>query len=126
MLLSLTYPKKPWPIGIIRFNVEDIVTWEKEHKRIPDNTIILFRTGYGEFYPNREKYFGTPKTGLEAIPELHFPGISPETTQWLVEKRNIKALGLDTQVWITANQKNLKPIRFYWAAINQVLKTLPI
>ena len=33
---------------------------------------------------------------MEAIPELHFPGILPETTQWLVEKRNIKALGLDT------------------------------
>ena len=33
---------------------------------------------------------------MEAIPELHFTGISPETTQWLVEKRNIKALGLDT------------------------------
>jgi kynurenine formamidase len=77
-------------------SIEDIENWEKENNRIPDNTIILFRTGYGQFYPDREKYFGTPKTGQEAIPELHFPGISPETTQWLVEKRNIKALGLDT------------------------------
>ena len=33
---------------------------------------------------------------MEAIPELHFPGILPETTQWLIEKRAIKALGLDT------------------------------
>jgi len=77
-------------------SIEDIESWEKENNRIPNNTIILFRTGYGQFYPNREKYFGTPKTGMEAIPELHFPGILPETTQWLVEKRNIKALGLDT------------------------------
>ena len=77
-------------------SVQDIENWEKEQNRIPDNTIILFRTGYGQFYPNRKKYFGTVKTGLEAIPELHFPGISPETAQWLVEKRNIKALGLDT------------------------------
>jgi len=92
-------------------NVEDIVTWEKEHKRIPDNTIILFRTGYGEFYPNREKYFGTPKTGLEAIHELHFPGISPETTQWLVEKRNIKALGLDTPSMDYGQSKEFKTHR---------------
>jgi len=77
-------------------SVEDIENWEKEHQRIPDDTIILFRTGYGQFYPDREKYFGTSKAGMEAIPELHFPGIGPETTQWLVEKRNIKALGLDT------------------------------
>lgn len=77
-------------------SVEDIENWEKENKVIPDDTIILFRTGYGQFYPDRKKYFGTSKTGIEAIPELHFPGIGQETTQWLVEKRNIKALGLDT------------------------------
>lgn len=79
-----------------QIRIEDIESWEKENGRIPDNTIILFRTGYGQFYPNRKKSFGTSKTGVEAIPELHFPGIFPETTQWLVEKRNIKALGLDT------------------------------
>jgi len=76
--------------------VEDIENWEKDHGRIPANTIILFRTGYGQFYPDRENYFGTAKTGPAAIPELHFPGIAPAATQWLVENRNIKALGLDT------------------------------
>ena len=92
-------------------SVEDIENWEKENNRIPDNTIILFRTGYGQFYPKREKYFGTPKTGMEAIPELHFPGISPETTQWLVEKRNIKALGLDTPSMDYGQSKEFKTHR---------------
>ena len=77
-------------------SVQDIESWEKDHGRILENTIILFRTGYGQFYPDREKYFGTSKTGQAAISELHFPGISPVATQWLVENRNIKALGLDT------------------------------
>lgn len=77
-------------------SIDDIENWEKNNNRIPDNTIILFRTGYGQFYPDRKKYFGTAKTGPEAIPALHFPGIAPETSQWLVEKRKIKALGLDT------------------------------
>jgi kynurenine formamidase len=94
-----------------QISVEDIESWEKENNRIPDNTIILFRTGYGQFYPNREKYFGTLKTGLEAIPELHFPGISPETTQWLVEKRNIKALGLDTPSMDYGQSKEFKTHR---------------
>lgn len=76
--------------------IEDIENWEKENGRIPENTIILFSTGYAQFYPDRKKYFGTSKTGMTAIPELHFPGISPETTRWLVENRTIKALGLDT------------------------------
>jgi len=76
--------------------VSDIEAWEKKNGQIDKNTIVLFRTGYGQFYPDREKYFGTALKGLEAIPLLHFPGIDPVTTQWLVEKRNIKALGLDT------------------------------
>jgi len=79
-----------------QIGVEDIESWEREHGRMPDNTIVLFRTGYGAFYPDRESYFGTAKTGQAAIAELHFPGIAPAAAQWLVENRNIKALGLDT------------------------------
>jgi kynurenine formamidase len=77
-------------------SIADIENWEKKNGRIAEGTIIIFKTGYGQYYPNREKYFGSAKTGAEAIPELHFPGIDPETTKWLIEKRNIKALGLDT------------------------------
>ena len=77
-------------------SVKDIEEWEKEHGQIPDGNIILFRTGYGKFYPDREKYFGTAKRGDAAIPELHFPGIDPDAAKWLVEKRHIKSLGLDT------------------------------
>jgi len=89
-------------------SVEDIENWEKENGTIPGNTIVLFRTGYEQFYPDREKYFGTPKTGPAAIPELHFPGVLPKTTQWLVEKRNIKALGLDTPSMDYGQSKDFK------------------
>lgn len=77
-------------------SISDIEAWEKEQGVLPDNTIVLFKTGYGKFYPDRGKYFGSPKMGLEAIPELHFPGIDPVAAQWLVDKRKVKAVGLDT------------------------------
>jgi kynurenine formamidase len=77
-------------------SIIDVQNWEKKNGKIPDNTIILVRTGYGAFYPDRAKYFGTAKKGVEAIPELHFPGIDAATAEWLVKNRNIKALGLDT------------------------------
>lgn len=77
-------------------SIADIESWEVEHGKIDTNTIVLFRTGYGQYYPDRLKYFGTAKKGPEAIPELHFPGIDPETTAWLIKERNVKALGLDT------------------------------
>jgi kynurenine formamidase len=89
-------------------SVADVENWEKEHGKIADDMIVLFRTGYGAFYPDREKYFGTAKRGVEAIPELHFPGIDPQTTQWLTEKRKIKALGLDTPSMDYGQSKEFK------------------
>ena len=77
-------------------SIDDIKNWEKKNGKIPDNSIILVKTGYGAFYPDRQKYFGTSKIGVSAIPELHFPGIAPETADWLIKNRNIKAMGLDT------------------------------
>lgn len=77
-------------------SIADIEAWEKTNGALPPRTIVLFHTGYGEFYPDREKYFGTTQKGVDAIPLLHFPGISPECAQWLIDKRNIKAVGLDT------------------------------
>jgi kynurenine formamidase len=91
-----------------QISVEDIENWEKENGQVPANTIILFRTGYGAFYPDREKYFGTVKTGPDAIPELHFPGVQPATTEWLVKNRNIKALGLDTPSMDYGQSKDFK------------------
>ncbi|MFM2135764.1 MAG: hypothetical protein RL021_1164 [Bacteroidota bacterium] len=79
-----------------RITVADIEDWEKTNGVIEPNTIVLFRTGYGRFYPDREKYFGTSVRGTEGIPLLHFPGIDPECAEFLVSKRNIKAVGLDT------------------------------
>lgn len=73
-----------------------ILNWENIHGQIPDHVMVFFRTGYGQFYPDRVSYFGTGKTGEEAIPELHFPGIDPEMAKWLVKNRKIKAVGLDT------------------------------
>ena len=77
-------------------NVEDFTAWESQHGQIPKQSIVLLRTGYGKFWPNRLKYLGTDKHGPEAVAELHFPGLHPEAARWLVANRNINAVGLDT------------------------------
>jgi kynurenine formamidase len=89
-------------------SIQDIMDWEKVNGAIPTNTIILIRTGYGKFYPDRASYFGTAMTGLSAIPLLHFPGVSPEAMQWLVDNRDIKALGLDTPSMDYGQSKEFK------------------
>jgi kynurenine formamidase len=76
--------------------VGDLEAWEAEHGAIPDGSILLLRTGWGARWPDRGRYLGTTKTGEEAVPELHFPGLDPAAASWLVENRNIDAIGIDT------------------------------
>ncbi|HNP24447.1 MAG TPA: cyclase family protein [Panacibacter sp.] len=73
----------------------DIANWEKKYGAIKENSIVLFKTGYGQFYPDAAKYFGTAEKGASAIPKLHFPGIDPTAATWLVQHK-VKAVGIDT------------------------------
>lgn len=79
-----------------RITTEDLLTWEKRNGRISPGTILMLRTGFGKFYPDRKKYMGTDERGPAAVAKLHFPGLHPEAARWLVENRSIKAIGLDT------------------------------
>jgi len=79
-----------------QISVEDFTTWEEENGTIPDNAIVLLETGFSKFYPNKKKYLGTDERGEAAIKQLHFPGLSPEASKWLVTNRKIKSIGLDT------------------------------
>jgi len=76
--------------------VADFERWENEHGPMPDGVIVLVRTGYGQFWPDRERYMGTAERGADAVRKLHFPGLDPAAARWLVENRAIHAFGLDT------------------------------
>jgi kynurenine formamidase len=76
--------------------VEDLTSWEAEHGQLSPGTILLVRTGWDARYADRTAYLGTARTGPDAVAELHFPGLSPEAAQWLVDNRSIAAFGLDT------------------------------
>ncbi|HMQ59172.1 MAG TPA: cyclase family protein [Flavilitoribacter sp.] len=76
--------------------VADFEAWEAGNGQIPDNAVVLIRTGYGKFYPDPLTYFGTDKKGEEAVADLHFPGLDPAAAEWMVANRKIKAVGLDT------------------------------
>ena len=79
-----------------RVRVEDFLAWERRHGRELNDVIVLLRTGFGKFWPDRIKYMGTDERGEQAVPKLHFPGLHPEAARWLVSHRRIKAIGLDT------------------------------
>ncbi len=37
-----------------QISIQDILDWESTHGTMPDNMIVLFRTGYEQFYPDRK------------------------------------------------------------------------
>lgn len=74
----------------------DVEAFESAHGRIPDGAIVLFRTGWGSRWPDRERYLGTTLTGAAAVPLLHFPGIDPGAARWIRDNRRVDAVGIDT------------------------------
>ena len=76
--------------------VEDLTAWEADHGELPRRGVLLIRTGWSARWSDRARYLGTGLTGPEAVAELHFPGLSPEAARWLVENREIVAVGIDT------------------------------
>jgi len=77
--------------------VADIQNWEKTYGTIPNHAWVIMYTGIDtKYYPDKEKVLGTTKTGEAAIPELRFPGFSPEAVEFLIKERNIAGIAIDT------------------------------
>ena len=80
-----------------QISIEDFTSWEtQEGMQIPEGSIVLLQTGFSQFYPDKIKYLGTDQRGEEAVKLLHFPGLSPEASEWLIKNRNIHSIGIDT------------------------------
>lgn len=75
---------------------EDFLAWERTNGPLPKDAIVLLRTGFGKFWPDRARYMGTAERGAAAVAKLHFPGLHPKAARWLLANRSIKAIGLDT------------------------------
>jgi kynurenine formamidase len=76
-----------------RLTVDDIARWERKHGRILPHTIVLVRTGWGRFWPDKKRYLGSDRAGDTG--NLHFPGLSRETAD-LLRQRNVDGVGIDT------------------------------
>jgi kynurenine formamidase len=77
-----------------RLTVKDITDWEAQHGRLPDHSILLIHTGWGKYWGDRKRYLGSDRPGDTA--NLHFPGISRQAAEFLVDQRKIDGVGIDT------------------------------
>jgi kynurenine formamidase len=77
-----------------RLSMDDLEAWEARHGPIDQGAVVLMLTGWGTRWPDRMRYLGSstpsdPKT-------LHFPGFSKEAAEFLVKKRQVDGVGIDT------------------------------
>jgi kynurenine formamidase len=72
---------------------QELLAWEKKNGGIPAGSIVVFRTGWGKYWPDRKQYLGSDVPG--DIEHLHFPGIAKDAAELLVQ-RKIDGVGIDT------------------------------
>jgi kynurenine formamidase len=90
-------------------SVDDIKDWEKKYGKIPDGAWVIMSTGIDtKYYPDKKKVLGTDKKGTEALPELSFPGFSPESVEFLIKERNIRGIAIDTPSIDCGKSKDFK------------------
>lgn len=76
-----------------RLQVSDITAFERKHGAIAAGDIVLIRTGWGRFWPDRKSYLGDDTPG--DVSRLSFPGLSREAAMFLAQ-RKISGAGIDT------------------------------
>jgi kynurenine formamidase len=71
--------------------VADLVAYERRYDRIPRDAAVLLHSGWAARAGDAAAYRGTDAGGT-----LHFPGFSVDACEWLLRKRRIRSLGVDT------------------------------
>ena len=71
--------------------VDDLRAHERRHGRIDDGAAVLMYSGWGAKVTDPEAYRGSDANG-----GLHFPGFGADACEWLLRRRRIRALGVDT------------------------------
>ncbi|XP_043243127.1 isatin hydrolase-like [Amphibalanus amphitrite] len=72
---------------------EDLDAWRDAHGQFKYPTIVLIRTGYAAYWPDRNRYFGLS----DAEPGVyHFPGFGEAAGQDLAEDPAVVGVGIDT------------------------------
>jgi kynurenine formamidase len=74
--------------------VHDVLNWESRYGRIPEGALVFMWSGWGQRWPDKVRYFGTPTP--DDARSLHFPGLSPRLAEFLIDQRTIRGVDIDT------------------------------
>jgi kynurenine formamidase len=71
--------------------VRDLVRFEQRHGRIPKRAAVFMDSGWAARVDDPAAYKNTGPDGT-----YHFPGFGIESVEWLLDRRDITAIGVDT------------------------------
>jgi kynurenine formamidase len=71
--------------------VRDLMRWEHGHGRIPRGAGVFMCSGWEERVDDPDAFKNADADGV-----YHFPGWSAEAVEWLLERRDIACIGVDT------------------------------
>jgi len=78
---------------VYRLTREDVLAFERQHGRVARGTMVLLRTGWSRFWPDRQSDFGDATPGDAS--KRRFPSFGADAAQLLVHERGVGALGVD-------------------------------
>jgi kynurenine formamidase len=82
---------------------QDLAEWETKNGRLPERSCVAMNSGWQQHVTNAAKFVGKDAAGM-----MHFPGIHPEATEWLVKERSVVGLAVDTLSLDPGNSKDFK------------------
>jgi kynurenine formamidase len=92
-------------------NEGDVRKWESAHGNIPDGAIVVARSGWGRYWPDKKSYLGTNKFG--DVAHLRFPGFSAGAAKFLLNHRKVAAIAIDTPSMDPGSSKDF-PVHRLW------------
>jgi len=96
--------------------VDDIKSYEAAYGQIPDGAIVVARSGWGKYYPDKKRYMGTDQPG--DVAGLRFPGYSAPAVDFLLKNRRVIAIAIDTASMDPGNSKDF-PVHRSWLGANK-------
>lgn len=70
---------------------DDVLAWEQANGPLPAGALVAMRSGWDVRVGDPAAYLNADGDGV-----LHFPGIHPDTSAFLIEERDITGVGVDT------------------------------
>lgn len=74
-----------------RLSLAELTAWEAAHGAVPAGALVLLHSGWAARWSEPDRFLNPGADG-----RMHFPGYSLAAAAWLLERRRVAGLGIDT------------------------------